>query len=290
MDTNTAAHEKMRQADLVEKAVSGDKTALEELVLSVQDLIYNLSLRMLGSVVDAEDAAQEIIIRIITQLSTFRKESEFSTWVYRIASNYLITYKKSMFSKRPLSFEFYGADIENGFIPNTGDLLQDVSEELLTEELKMSCTNVMLQCLDPESRCIYVLGVMFQANSKLCGEILGISPEAYRKRLSRIRETVGAFLGKYCGLSGTGMCDCQKRVGYAIQSHRLNPHDLAYTRLAKLDENSALCVKQAMESMDDLSFVFSKLPKYKSPETVKDFLVGLLKSGEMSAIRAGAGE
>ncbi len=270
---------------LVDKAVSGDKQALEDLILSVEDLIYNLSLRMLGTIHDSEDATQEIIVRIITHLSAFQKKSAFSTWVYRIATNYLIDYKKSMFAQRPLNFEFYGADIENGLIENTKDLLQNVNEELLAEELKMSCTNVMLQCLDPESRCIYVLGIMFKADSKICGEILGITSEAYRQRLSRIRKKVGDFLSAYCGLTETGRCNCRKRVGYAIQSQRLNPHNLEYTDLKKLDDSLTFGFKQAMEKMDELSLVFAELPKYRSTEVIKDFLKKLLRSDNMSIIK-----
>ena len=112
--------------ELIDKAVAGNKKALEGLILGVEDMIYNLSLRMLGSVYDAQDATQEIIIKIITQLSAFRKECAFSTWVYRVAANYLINYKKSMFAQRPLSFEFYGQDIDAGFLPNSDDLLQGV--------------------------------------------------------------------------------------------------------------------------------------------------------------------
>lgn len=143
----------------IELALNGDKQALESLLVSVQDMVYNLSLRMLGSPHDAEDAAQEILIKIMTSLSSFKKESAFSTWVYRIATNYLLNYKKSFFAKQPpLSFEFYGADIEAGFLKNNPDMMNGVDEDILTHELKMSCTNVMLQCFDPESRLIYVLG------------------------------------------------------------------------------------------------------------------------------------
>ncbi len=271
--------------ELVDKAVSGDRQALQSLILSVEDMIYNLSLRMLGSLHDAEDATQEIIIKIITQLSTFRKESAFSTWVYRIATNYLINCKKSMFAQHPLSFEFYGEDIKAGFIPNTDDLLQRVDENILAEELKLSCTNVMLQCLDPESRSIYVLGVMFKADSKVCGEILEITPEAYRQRLSRIRKKVGEFLSEYCGLSEKGNCDCKKRVGYAIRSQRLNPKNLEYSDLEKLDDTVTFSFTQAMEEMDELSLVFSNLPKYHSPKVIRGFLEKLLDSKNMSIIK-----
>lgn len=65
--------------ELIDKAVEEDKNALQSVLLSAEDMVYNLSLRMRGSLQDAEDASQEIMIKIITQLSTFCKESAFST-------------------------------------------------------------------------------------------------------------------------------------------------------------------------------------------------------------------
>jgi RNA polymerase sigma factor (sigma-70 family) len=150
---------------MIDLAVNGDKDAMESLVSSVQDMIYNLSLRMLGSVQEAEDATQDILIKILEGLSGFRKESSFSTWVYRIALNYLLNYKKTRFAQFHLSFEFYAEDIKNGFLDINPELLHEVDENILTDELKHSCTNVMLQCLDFESRCIYVLGTMFHLDS-----------------------------------------------------------------------------------------------------------------------------
>ena len=273
----------IKQSALIDNAINGDKQALEELLDGVQDMVYNLSLRILGSPHDAEDASQEIYIRIITGLSGFRKESAFSTWVYRVASNHLINYKKSMFSKMPpLSFEFYGADIEAGFIKNSYDLTGGVDEDLLAQELKMSCTNVMLQCFDPESRLIYVLGIMFKADSKLCGEILEITPEAYRKRLSRLRQQMAEFLKEHCGLANSPKCDCKKRVGYAIKTRRLDPSNLEYSRLEKAEAEE---YTQAMEEIDAWSALFSKLPRYRCPKTARDFLRKILSSENMATIR-----
>ena len=126
---------------LVQRATAGDRAALEEVLAGVQDLVFNLSLRMLGTFPDAEDASQEILLRVMTHLSSFRGESAFSTWVFRIAANYLSGYRKHLFAQRPLSFEFYGEDIKNGTVEDLPDLSQDVSRELLAEELKLSCTN-----------------------------------------------------------------------------------------------------------------------------------------------------
>ncbi len=96
------------------------------------------------------------------------------------------------------------------------DLTQNVEKSILAEELKLSCTNVMLQCLDTESRCIFILGTMFKVDSRIAGDILGITPEAYRQRLSRIRSKVADFLKEYCGEYGHGKCRCANRVNAAM--------------------------------------------------------------------------
>lgn len=202
-------------AALIDKAVAGDKKALEEIIVSVQDLIFNLSLRMLGTFSDAEDATQDILLKIITHLSTFRKESSFSTWVFAIASNHLKNYKKHMFAKYPLSFEFYGEDIENAKIHDVPDMTQNVEREILAEELKLSCTNVMLQCLDAESRCIFILGTMFKLDSRMAGEILEMTPEAYRQRLSRARKKWRSFFKNI--VENTDMANADVRIGLIMQ-------------------------------------------------------------------------
>ena len=74
-----------RLDQLVEQACEGDEEALEAVVRGIQDRIYNLALRMLWHPSDAEDATQEILIKLITRLSQFRQESAFTTWVYQIA-------------------------------------------------------------------------------------------------------------------------------------------------------------------------------------------------------------
>lgn len=267
---------------LIEKAVAGDKESLETVILSVQDLVFNLSLRMLGTFPDAEDAAQDILLKIITHLSSFSGESAFSTWVFRIATNHLKNYQKHMFAKFPLSFEYYGDDIQNGKIDDVPDLTQNVEKTILAEELKLSCTNVMLQCLDSESRCIFILGTMFKADSRIAGDILGITPEAYRQRLSRIRRKMADFLREYCGAYGNGTCRCADRVNYAIQNHRISPNQLTFS--AAVPAETMLEVKEAMEDIDDLSQMFSFCKSYQSPESLKEFIQKFLDSTSFSIV------
>ena len=267
---------------LIEKATAGEKESLETVLLSVQDFVFNLSLRMLGSFPDAEDAAQDILLKVITHLSSFKGESAFSTWVFRIAVNHLKNYQKHMFAKFPLSFEFYGDDIKNGNKDDIPDLTQNVEASILAEELKLSCTNVMLQCLDTESRCIFILGTMFRVDSRIAGDILGITPEAYRKRLSRIRSRMADFLTEYCGEYGNGTCHCADRINYAIQNHRINPSQLSFTTAVPMETMAE--VKEAMEDIDDLSQTFSFCKAYQSPERLKALIQNFLNSSYFSVV------
>lgn len=270
---------------LVDKATAGDREALEAVILNVQDLVFNLSLRMLGTFPDAEDAAQDILLKVITHLSSFNKESAFSTWVFRIAVNHLKNYQKHMFAKHPLSFEFYGEDIKNGNIHDVPDLTQNVEKALLAEELKLSCTNVMLQCLDAESRCIFVLGTMFQTDSRIAGEILGISPEAYRQRLSRVRKKMADFLSEYCGEYGNGTCRCADRINYAIQNHRIHPAHQDFAAADEIERQTMLDVKEAMEEIDDLAQNFSFARLYATPEQTRQFMRDFLNSTSLSVVK-----
>lgn len=267
---------------LIEQATAGDKQALETVVLSIQDLVFNLSLRMLGTFPDAEDASQDILLKVITHLSSFKRDSSFSTWVFSIAVNHLKNYKKHMFAKYPLSFEFYGDDIVNGKIDDVPDLTQDVERSILAEELKLSCTNVLLQCLDPDSRCVFILGTMFKVDSRIAGDILGISPEAYRQRLSRVRKKVADFLSEYCGEYGKGSCRCADRVDYAIQNSRISPQHLDFANAKPME--GAAEVKAAMEEIDGYSQQFAFCRTYQSPEQLKRFLQDFLNGTAFSTV------
>ena len=164
-------------------------------------------------------------------------------------------------------------------------MTQGVEKELLAEELKLSCTNVMLQCLDAESRCIFILGTMFGIDSRIAGDILGMTPEAYRKRLSRIRKKMADFLGEYCGEYGSGRCKCIDRVNYAIQSHRINPLQLDYMTATEISMQTMMDVKNAMEDIDDLSQDFSFCKPYQSPERTKHLIQEFLDSTQFSTIQ-----
>lgn len=271
--------------DAVEKAVSGDRKALEELLTGIQDPVFHLSLRMLGSIPDAEDATQEILLKVMTHLSSFRGESAFTTWVFRIAVNHLKDYKKHMFANHPLSFEYYGADIDSGKEKEIPALSPELDHNLLEQELKLSCTNVMLQCLKPQDRCIYILGTMFHIDSKSAAEILDMTPEAYRQRLSRARKRMASFLSTYCGAVSNGFCQCDKRIPYAVMTHRLEPQNLEYSRLKTLDKRILNEFCDHMEELEEIMDSFDQLPAFRCTMDAKQLLRELVDSEVMKKVQ-----
>ncbi len=72
---------------IIKKAQKGDSSAFEELVRAHEGFVYNLALRSLRSQEDAMDAAQEVFIKAWTSLGSFRGDSKFSVWLYRITGN-----------------------------------------------------------------------------------------------------------------------------------------------------------------------------------------------------------
>ena len=80
--------------DLVVRIQQGDGLALERLVRRHQPWIYNIVLRMVYLPEDAEDATQEVLVTIVTKLSTFAGRSSLRTWMYRIVVNHVRNMKR----------------------------------------------------------------------------------------------------------------------------------------------------------------------------------------------------
>jgi RNA polymerase sigma factor (sigma-70 family) len=90
--------------ELVAKAQAGDRDALERLVRRHQGWVFNIALRMMWRRDLAEDATQEILIKVVTKLSTFRAQSQFRTWLYRIAINHVLNLRKSEIEQKLSTF------------------------------------------------------------------------------------------------------------------------------------------------------------------------------------------
>src|SRR5712691_4799157 len=207
----------------------GDRDALESVLRAVQQDVYGVALRFLWHPQDAEDATQEILIRVITGLGGFRGDSSFRTWVYRVACNTLLTLRKQRMEQRSMSFEEFAEDLARGLSDDPLQVERDVEQELLLEEVKIGCTLAMLLCLDRNHRLAYILGEIVELDHHEAAEVLEITPAAFRKRLSRARASITSFMTSRCGLvNPANACRCRRRVATAIDLGRVHPAKLLF--------------------------------------------------------------
>jgi hypothetical protein len=137
----------------------------------------------------------------------------------------------------------------------------------------------MLLCLDRDDRLAYILGDVFGVTSQEAAEIVGISPVAFRKRLSRARARLHGFMERKCGLvNSANPCRCAHRVTHAVQAGRVDPNQLLFaTHPVRLEPNEA--AHEVVHEMDQLHSAAELLrghPDYAAPGKAAEVIRGLL--------------
>src|SRR5258707_2001587 len=230
-DQSPTDHEDQR---LVMRARAGDRTALEELIQRHQGWIYNIAVRMLYHPQDAEDATQEILVKVLTRLSSFEGRSSFRTWLYRIVVNHVLNMRRGRVEVQHASIHFasYGAALDDTPDLELADLKATSAEThlLVTEEM-LSCTLGMLLCLDREQRLTFILGAIFGVSDTVAAEVLEITPDNFRQRLARARRDLRNFMNDKCGLvNQANPCRRAKKTRGFIQAGDVDPAHLMFVR------------------------------------------------------------
>lgn len=214
---------------LVTGAVFGDRGALGELLGALHPPVYNLALRMLRYPQFADDAAQEVLVKLVTHLGSFRRESAVTTWVFRIAANHLLTARKKALGTSSLSFEAIAEQLETSLEHYQPSPEGRVEDESLVEEVKRGCTLGMLAALSERGRMALILGEIYEFSGDEAAYVMGTSPQAYRQQLSRARAELVGFMRRRCGLvNPENPCRCHKHVANKVRAGRLGPDNLRY--------------------------------------------------------------
>lgn len=216
---------------LIKKAVKGDRKALEDLLKKHQPYVFNIAWKMVQNSNDAQDITQEVMIKVVTSLSQFKGESAFRTWLYRIVVNHFLRMKKS--PREELFTDGFQSHVDRL------DSIQDVAltemerreKEAEIREVNLGCMAAMLLCLTREQRLVYILGELFHADHNVGSEILGISKQNFRVRLSRARKDLVSFMNNRCGLvNKANPCRCYKKVTTLLDNKVIDSKNLLFNR------------------------------------------------------------
>lgn len=208
--------------DLVAQARNGDWDALEQLIQRHQAWIFNIALRMVREREEAEDITQEVLLKMLTKLSTFQGKSRFRTWLYRIVVNHVLNLKQR---HKDVTFSELGTlmdDIPDQTLSDPAD--GSLPRSVLIEEAKIRCTKGMLLCLDQRQRLVFILGELFGVKSELGAELMDLSPSNFRQLLTRARHDLYNYMQKKCGLiNQANPCRCARKTRSFVERGYLAP-------------------------------------------------------------------
>ena len=257
---------------LARRAAEGDRGALTELVREIQHPMYRLALRFLGNPDDAQDACQEILIRIVTRLGTFEGRSKFSTWAYTVAVRSLLRTRKRLYESAVRGAEEYAAALDAGM----GDIdptLEEAEYRLLSEEVRISCTYGMLLCLPRAQRAAYVLADVLGLTDTEGAEILDTSREAFRQRVSRARRTLRTVIDNRCGLvDPANPCRCGRQIASGEDAGLIDRSHLSLARHPR--QETRVWIEPVAKQLDALDAIgeLYRFDRFAAPETLWDDL------------------
>lgn len=274
-------------SNLVASAKEGDPAALEDLVKSIQDNLFQLALRMLYDPTDAQDATQEILIKVITHLGSFRGEGNFRSWAMKVAANHLLSIRRRP-NEKTITFDEMAAKIVSEWPAPWRELESVPMQNLLVEEFRIACLQIVLLGLDRRHRLAYILGEIFEASSREGAQILDIQEATYRKRLQRARTRIRNFLITNCALIQPGNpCLCERQTDYFLATGHLRADRWVFADHPCRIRHSPL-VKARLAEMDEIariSFLYHTHPDFKAPGSFVVHLRRLIDSGSFEIMR-----
>lgn len=176
---------------IIEKVLGGDANAFEELVLKYEKTVYNLALRMVGDRDDAFDMTQEAFIKAYGSLSSFRGDSKFSVWIYRIATNVCLDFLRSKSRKQQVSLTVSDDDEDAQLdIPDPSS----APEQQLIKKISMQSVEEGLKTLPDKQRQILVMRELGGMSYAEIGKALSLEEGTVKSRIFRARKRLCIFL------------------------------------------------------------------------------------------------
>lgn len=178
---------------IIALATAGDNAAFDKLIDPYLKPLYNICLSMLSSQEDAEDAAQDAVIKAYKSLGSFRGGSKFSTWLYRIAINSVKDLLKKKQRAEVLSLEEQVELSGDSILEARARLEKNPEQKLEQKELRKQIQNAIL-ALPQNARELIVLRELRGQSYEEIAEILGKNVGSVKSGLSRARAQLASLL------------------------------------------------------------------------------------------------
>jgi len=184
------------EADLVKRAIKGDKAALSDIVTQNEKLVYNTALKLLADPDEAECVLQETFLKVFQALPEFKGQSTLSTWIYRIATNYALMRLRSR-KKQPLRLDDDEGKVSHAAIENFNRSIgNNPLRAVLNAELKSAMEEAIAE-LPARFRSVFVLKDIEGFSLKEIAAMLHISLAAVKSNLHRARLFLRDRLAEY---------------------------------------------------------------------------------------------
>ena len=190
---------KFFENEIIRSVLRGNVNDFEKLVTAYEKNVYNLALRMVGDPEDAADMTQETFIKAYRSLSSFRGDSKFSSWLYRIASNVCLDFLRSRSRHPQVSLSSSDEDGRTAF--ELPDMSRNPEEQLM-KKLSMEAVRRGLEQLPEQQRQILVLRELGGLSYAELARILGLEEGTVKSRIFRARKRLCAILLRDGNISG----------------------------------------------------------------------------------------
>ena len=182
---------RISEKEIIERVLGGDANAFEELVLRYEKTVYSLAVRMVSDREDAADMTQEAFIKAYNSLSSFRGDSRFSVWLYRITTNVCLDFLRSKSRKQQVSLTV--SDDDEDAQLDIPDPKADPEQQLI-KKISMQSVEEGLKTLPDKQRQILVMRELGGMSYAEIGKALSLEEGTVKSRIFRARKRLCIFL------------------------------------------------------------------------------------------------
>ena len=171
----------------INRVKGGDKAAFSWVVDQYRDMVYTICLRMLAVEEEAQDAAQEVFVKVYRSISGFQEKSKFSTWIYRIAYNHCISVIRKKVKMIDLVDEVPDEEFSDGDVNGI---------EVLNREERKQYLQMAIEALPETDAVVITLFYYDELSLEEIAEVTGLTSSNIRIKLHRSRKKMYRVLSE----------------------------------------------------------------------------------------------